>query len=130
MPAWRSDELDRALSGPIRVDAGAVVVVPDPIFVANLKCIADFAARHRVPSIAHLREFAEAGGVLTYGPDRADLFRRAADYVDKILKGARPLDLPIQQPTKFELVVNLKIGKALGPMLSPSLLLRASHIIE
>ncbi len=80
----------------------------------NLKRIAGLAAKSRLPSIFHVSEFADSGGLVAYGPDRADLFRRAATFVDKILKGAKPGDLPVEQPTKFELVVNLKTAKALG----------------
>ena len=109
---------------------GALVIMPNPVFVTNLKRIADFAARSRLPSIFHLREFAEAGGLVSYGVDRSDLFRRAATYVDKILKGANPADLPIEQPTKFELVINLKTAKALGLGMPPSLLARADEVIE
>jgi putative tryptophan/tyrosine transport system substrate-binding protein len=105
-------------------------MLPDPVFVANLKRIADFAAKDRLPSIFHLREFADAGGLITYGPDRSDLFRRAAAYIDKILKGAKPADLPIQLPTKFELVVNLKTAKAIGLELPPTLIARADEVIE
>jgi putative ABC transport system substrate-binding protein len=104
--------------------------MPDPVFVTNLKRIADLAAKSRLPSIFHLREFADSGGLVAYGVDRSDLFRRAAVYVDKILKGAKPGDLPIQQPTKFELVINMKTAKALGVTIRPSLLLRADRVIE
>ena len=90
------------------------VRVAKSVFTANLRRIADLAARSRLPSTYHWSEFADAGGLVTYGPDRADLFRRAATYVDKILKGAKPGDLPIEQPTKFELVINMKTAKALG----------------
>jgi len=86
--------------------------LPGPIFTANLKQIANHAATSHMPSIYNVRDFAEAGGLVTYGPDRVDLFRRAATYVDKILKGAKPGDLPVEQPTKFELV--MKTANALG----------------
>ena len=88
--------------------------LPGPIFTANLKQIANHAATSHLPSIYNVRDFAEAGGLVTYGPDRVDLFRRAAIYVDKILKGAKPGDLPVEQPTKFELVINMKTANALG----------------
>jgi len=104
--------------------------LPDPILVAAQKRIADFAARNRLPSIFYLREYAEAGGLVTYGPNRAYLFRRAAAYVDKILKGAKPADLPVEQPTKFELVINLRTAKALGLKIPASLLQRADQVSE
>ena len=123
-------DLDKALDEAARTRVGALVIMPNPVFVTNLQRIADFAAQNRLPSIFHLREFAEAGGLVSYGVDRSDLFRRAATYVDKILKGANPADLPIEQPTKFELVVNLKTAKALGLGMPPSLLARADEVIE
>ena len=104
--------------------------MPDPVFVTNLKVIADFAVRSHLPSIFHLSAFVDSGGLLAYGPDRSDLFRRAATYVDKILKGAKPADLPVEQPTKFELVINLKTAKALGLTIPQSLLLRADEVIQ
>ena len=104
--------------------------MPNSAFVTNLKRIADLAAKHRLPSIFHITEFANAGGLIAYGPDRADLFRRAAAYVDKILKGAKPGDLPIEQPIKFELVLNLKTAKALGIKFPNSILVRADKVIE
>jgi len=110
--------------------AGALAVLPDPLFAGNLKQIADLAAQSRLPSIFHLREFADAGGLVAYGVDRSDMYRRAAVYVDKILKGAKPADLPVEQPTKFELVVNLKTAKLLGVTIPQSLLLRADEVIR
>ena len=123
-------DLDKALDEAARTRAGALVIMPNPVFVTNLRRIADFAARNRLPSIFHLREFANDGGLVSYGVDRSDLFRRAATYVDKILKGANPADLPIEQPTKFELVINLRTAKALGLNVPPSLLARADEVIE
>ena len=104
--------------------------MPSPVFVTNLKRLADLAAKSRLPSIFHLREFVDAGGLMAYGPDRSDLFRRAATYVDKILKGAQPADLPIEQPMKFELVINLKTAKALGLTIPPLLLFQADAVIR
>jgi putative tryptophan/tyrosine transport system substrate-binding protein len=121
--------LDRAFQ-QARRHARAAVVVPDSIFVGNLQMVTALAARYRLPTIYGLREFADAGGLMSYGADRAVMFRRAAEYVDKILKGARPGDLPIEQPTKFELVVNLKTAKALGITIPESILLRADEVIR
>ena len=104
--------------------------MPNPVFVVNFKHIADFALDERLPSIFHLREYADVGGLVTYGVDRNDLFRRAAAYVDKILKGTRPADLPIEQPTKFELAINLKTAKALGLTVPQPLLATADQVIE
>ena len=103
-----STEFDQAFESATKAGAGALVITPDPLFAGNVKQIADRATKNRLPSIFHLREFAESGGLMSYGIDRSDQFRRAATYVDKILKGAQPADLPIEQPTKFELVINLK----------------------
>jgi putative ABC transport system substrate-binding protein len=125
-----SATLDRALAEAAKARAGAIAIMPNPVFVTNLKRIAEFAAQNRLPSMFHLREFADAGGLLSYGVDRSDLFRRAATYVDKILRGAKPADLPIEQPTKFELVINLKTAKALGLAVPDKLVALADEVIE
>ena len=124
------DDFDKAFEDATRVRAGALFIIGDPVIGTNLKRIADLAAKSRLPSIFHVSEFADAGGLVTYGPDRADLFRRAATFVDKILKGAKPGDLPIEQPTKFELVINMKTATALGIKIPQSVLLRADRVIE
>lgn len=110
--------------------ADAVLVLPHPLFAGNLKRIADLATKTRLPSMFHLREFADVGGLVAYGVDRADMYRRAAAYVDRILKGAKPADLPIEQPTKFELVLNLRTAKTLGLTIPQAMLLRADQVIE
>ncbi len=125
-----SNDFDKAFKDASRARAGALAIMPDPVFVTNLKQIADFSAKSRLPSIFHLREFVDSGGLLAYGTDRSDLFRRAATYVDKILKGAKPADLPVEQPTKFELVINLKTAKAIGVTIPQSILIRADQVIQ
>jgi putative ABC transport system substrate-binding protein len=104
--------------------------MPSPLFAANLRRISGLAINSRLPAIFNIREFAESGGLVAYGPNRTNEFRRAATYVDKILKGAKPADLPVEQPTKFDLVINLKTAKALGLAVPQSLLLRADEVIE
>jgi ABC-type uncharacterized transport system substrate-binding protein len=108
----------------------ALIVVGDPLTVTQRTLIAEFAAGHRLPALYGTREFAAIGGLMSYGADVADLYRRAAGYVDKILKGAKPADLPVQQPTKFELIINLKTAKALGIRMPPTLFARADEVIE
>jgi len=124
------NEFDKAFKDATRARAGALAIMPSPVFATNLKRIADFAAKNRLPSVFHLREFVDSGGLVAYGVDRSDMFRRAATYVDKILKGAKPADLPVEQPTRFELVVNLKTAKALGLTIPPSVLIRADQVIQ
>jgi putative ABC transport system substrate-binding protein len=110
--------------------AGAVLLVEGPRAVAKRDLIAELGLKHRLPLMGHFRPIVQAGGLMSYGVDLNDLFRRAAGYVDKILKGAKPADLPVEQPTKFQLVVNLKTAKALGITLPPSVLSRADEVIE
>ena len=110
--------------------ASALIQLDDVIFTSHRKQIVELAVKNQLPAIYGFREFVDAGGLMAYGPDWPDLYRRAATYVDKILRGARPADLPIEQPTKFELVINMKTAKALGLTIPPSLLLRADHVIE
>jgi putative ABC transport system substrate-binding protein len=108
----------------------ALILIHSALSVNYRERIARFAIDHRLPLVSEGRDFAEAGALLTYGPSIVDMFRRGAGYVDKILKGAKPGDLPIEQPTKFELVVNLKIAKALGITIPQSILLRADEVIR
>ncbi len=124
------DELDRAFTTIAGERADALIVFPSPMLFTERKHIVDFAAKHRLPSMAQDRVFVELGGLMSFGANITDLSRRGATYVDKILKGAKPGDLPVEQPTKFELVINLKTAKALGLTIPPSLLLRADEVIQ
>jgi putative ABC transport system substrate-binding protein len=110
--------------------AEALIVTAQPFTIRHRDQILDLAAKSRLPAIYTLRSFADAGGLMAYGPSIADLFRRAATYVDKILRGTKPSELPVEQPTKFELVVNLKTAKALGLTIPQSVLVRADSVIE
>ena len=123
-------DFDRAFSDTTRARAGALTVLSSTMLLGERRRLVDLAARNRLPAVYPQREFVDAGGLMAYGPNVADLFRRAATHVDKILKGAKPGDLPIEQPTKFELVINLKTAKALGLTIPPSLLQRADQVIE
>jgi putative ABC transport system substrate-binding protein len=125
-----TNELDKAFEEATRVRAGALAINPGPVFVTNLKRIADLATKRRLPSLFHLRAFADAGGLMTYGTDRSDLYRRAATYVDKILKGTKPADLPVERPMKFELVINLETAKQIGLTIPQSVLYRADKVIK
>ena len=126
----RPDDIERALARIAKERPGALWVLPIGPLAAGTRQIFDFAAQHRLPTIVPTRYFVEAGGLMSYGYDREHLVKRTASYVDRILKGAKPADLPIEQPTKFELVINLKTAKALGLTIPPSLLQRADHVIE
>lgn len=125
-----ADDYEKVFDEAIKARASALVLTPDPLIDAHLKQIADFATKNRLPSIFHLTQFVEAGGLAAYGVNRPELFRRAATFVDRILKGARPGDLPIEQATKFELAINLKTAKAIGISIPRSLVLRADKVIE
>jgi putative ABC transport system substrate-binding protein len=124
------NELDAAFSAMTKARAGGIVVLPDPMFLTQRIRIAELAAKSRLPAIYGIPEHAGAGGLMAYAASRTDLFRRAATYVDKILKGAKPADLPVEQPTKFEFVINLKTAKALGLTIPQSLMLRADELIQ
>jgi len=110
--------------------ASALIVFPSPIFYREYRRLGDLAAKHRLPAIYAFRDAVDAGGLMSYGTSIPELFGRAATFVDKILKGAKPADLPVEQPTKFELVINLKTAKALDLTILPSLLARADQVIE
>jgi putative ABC transport system substrate-binding protein len=127
----RTEDLDHAFSAIMEYRAQALVVQgPDPVSFSNRARIVNFAQKNRLPSMFLSRAFVEAGGLMSYGPMGADSLRRAATYVDKILKGAKPADLPVEQPTKYDLVINLKTATALGLTIPPSLLARADQVIE
>ena len=110
--------------------ADALMIVPDAMLFAERDSVAELAAKYRLPAVYDLGEFAHAGGLLSYGASLVDQSRRAAVYVDRILKGAKPANLPVEQPTKFDLIINLKTAKTIGLTIPPSLLLRADQIIE
>jgi putative ABC transport system substrate-binding protein len=124
------NDYTRAFDRIVRERSDAVMISQDVTHYRSRRLIAEFAARNRLPSIGPYREFVEAGGLMSYGQDLRDIFRRLAIYVDSILKGAKPADLPIQQPTKFELVINLKTATTLGLNIPQSLLLRADKVIQ
>jgi putative ABC transport system substrate-binding protein len=123
-------DFDRAFSDMTRARAGALAVLGSAMFFSERRRLVDLAAKNRLPAVYTSRDIVDAGGLMAYGPDLADSFRRAATYVDKILKGAKPADLPVEQPTKFDLVINLRTAKAIGITIPPSLLARADRVIE
>jgi putative ABC transport system substrate-binding protein len=123
-------DLDRAFSDMTRARAGALTVLPSNMFRREHRRLLDLAARHRLPAVYPWRDLVDAGGLMSYGASLTDLSRRAATYVDRILKGAKPGDLPVEQPTKFELVINLKTARTLGLTIPPSVLSQADQIIE
>jgi putative tryptophan/tyrosine transport system substrate-binding protein len=128
--ASRPEEITTAFEAIAQLHFGAVFVVADVLFVTEAAQIAKLALTYQLPSIHQIRNEAEAGGLMSYGPDITDLYRRAAMYVDAILKGAKPANLPVQQPTKFELVINHNTARALGLTIPPTLLVRADEVIE
>jgi putative ABC transport system substrate-binding protein len=130
LDAREPGDLERAFEAAITQRADALVVSNDALMLQNRQRIVGLAAKHRLPAVYAAREFVDAGGLIAYAVSFPDLYRRAATYVDKILKGATPADLPVQQPTKFELVINLKTAKALGLEIPPTLLARADEVIE
>ncbi len=123
-------DVDRAFSDMTRARAGALTVLGSAMFFIERRRLVDLAAKNRLPAMYTSREFVDAGGLMAYGPNLADMYRRAATYVDKILKGAKPADLPVEQPTKFELVINLKTARALGLTIPQSVLGRADEVIQ
>ena len=123
-------EIERAITAFARSSNGGLIVTGSPLTLVHRDLIITLAARHRLPAVYPFRYFATSGGLISYGPDTVDPFRRAAGYVDRILKGEKPADLPVQAPTKYELVVNLKTAKALGLEIPSSVLARADEVIE
>jgi putative ABC transport system substrate-binding protein len=126
----RADDLEPAAFGPGAAATSALYAVSDPLIIASRARINTLAQAARLPTMFAVRDYVEAGGLMSYGPNYANLFSRAGDFVDKILRGAKPGDLPVEQPTKFELVINLKTAKAIGLEISPSLIARADEVIE
>ena len=123
-------EIEAAIAAQARTPNGGLVMMTDSFLVTHRAEITSLAARYRLPAVYPFRDFAELGGLLCYGNDLLDNFRRAATYADRILKGTMPKDLPVQAPIKFELLINLKTAKALGLTIPPSLLARADQVIE
>ncbi|HEY3066217.1 MAG TPA: ABC transporter substrate-binding protein [Methylomirabilota bacterium] len=123
-------DVDAAFATAVRARPGAIFVLPGPVFLSDPRRVVELAATTRLPTMYFAREFAEVGGLMSYGADMTEILRRAASYVDRLLKGARPADLPVEQGSKFELVINLKTAKALDLTIPASLLLRADHVIE
>ena len=130
LPARAPSEIEQAFAAGSQANADAVIVQPEASFILHSQHIAELAIKHRLPSMYAFREHVTAGGLMSYGVDSAEQHRRAASYVDKILKGAKPAELPIEQPLKFELVINLRTAKALGLTIPQELLLRADEVIE
>jgi len=126
----RPEEFERAFRAAAAKRAAALITLRNPLIVSQRRQIVNLALKSRLPAVYDDRDFVEAGGLMSYGTNLAELFRRTATFVDKILKGAKPADLPVEQPTKFELVVNLKTAKALGLTIPQSVLIRADKIIE
>jgi putative ABC transport system substrate-binding protein len=129
-PVHSDAEIETAIVALGREPGGGLVIMPDPFLAAHIAPIVSAASRNNVPAVYNVSSFARDGGLLSYGPDLVDLWRRAPTYVDRILRGAKPGDLPVQLPTKFEMVVNLKTAKALGLTVPQSILLRADEVIE
>jgi putative ABC transport system substrate-binding protein len=124
------DDFEGAFARAKKERAQALITTTSGRINTQQRQVLDFAAKNRLPAIYHYTEFVEAGGLMSYGPDNTDLWRRAADFVDKILKGAKPADLPVEQPTKFELIINLKTAKQIGLTISPNVLARADKVFK
>jgi putative ABC transport system substrate-binding protein len=126
----RVEDLDNAFAAIANARPGALAVIADRFLLAHRSRIIEFAATNRLPTMYPYREYVDAGGLISYAPSNIELFRGAATYVDKILKGAKPAELPIQEPTKYELVINLKTGKTLGLTMPKAVLVRADDLIQ
>jgi len=126
----RSEEFDSAFAAMSRKRTEALLILADPLFAFHRKRVADLSAKHRLPAMYGTRQFVDAGGLMSFWAHEGDLYRRVASYVDRILKGAKPGDLPIEQPTRFEFIINLKTGKVLGLTIPPPLLARADEVIQ
>ena len=124
------DEIERAFAALTKTRAQGLIVLPNPVMLSHQTQIVELAAQTRLPAMYPYGEFTESGGLMAYATNRTEMYRRSATFVDKILKGAKPADLPVEQPTKFELVINLKTAKALGLTIPRSVLGRADRIIE
>jgi putative tryptophan/tyrosine transport system substrate-binding protein len=125
-----SDEIDNVFGAMVRERAEAFIVLPEPITLSKRQQIVDLAAKNRLPGMYPFGDFTDAGGLIYYGPSRIDLWKRATTYVDKILKGSKPADLPVEQPTKFEFIINLKAAKQIGLTIPPNVLARADKVIK
>ena len=130
MEANESSDIDKVFQTAARKRVGALFVEAGAFFSAHQKQIIELASKHRLPATYGNTRYVEAGGLMAYGRDRSEQFRRAADYVDKILKGTKPADIPVEQPTKFELVINLKTAKAINLTIPQSVLYRANRVIR
>jgi putative ABC transport system substrate-binding protein len=124
------DDFESAFARAKKENAQALITTPGPLVATQQRQVLDFAAKNRLPAMYSNNEFVEAGGLMSYAPNYTDLFRRAADYVDKVLKGTKPADLPIDQPKKFEFIINLKTAKQIGLTIPPNVLARADRVIK
>jgi putative ABC transport system substrate-binding protein len=130
LPVRSLDDFEGAFARAKKEGAQALITAPSPLITAQQRQVLDFAAKNRLPAMYTTSEFVEAGGLMSYAPNFADLFRRAAEFVDKILKGSKPADIPVEQPRKFEFVVNLKAAKQIGLTIPPNVLARADRVIK
>jgi putative ABC transport system substrate-binding protein len=130
MPVHSAAEIEQALAGLGREPGGGLIVMPDNFAAVNRGLIIAEAAKQQVPAIYSVPQYANDGGLIAYGADLLDLWRRAPSYIDRILKGAKPAELPVQSPTKFDMVINLKTAKVLGLTVSPIMIARANEVIE